>query len=118
MKYISYIEIVVGMGLALGPCIGSVFYSQLRYAWTMYMFGFFNAAAMILCYWFIPSELNKTANRAEVAEFQAEAANLMDDEEVEVKKKAKISWCTVLKNRHFTFAVLTCFIGTVNLTYF
>ena len=59
-KYISYIEITVGLGLGLGPALGSVIFTEVGYEWTMYIFGFLNVLSMILCQFFIPSELNKT----------------------------------------------------------
>lgn len=61
MKYISYIEITVGVGLGMGPALGSVIYAQVGYAWTMYIFGFLNLAGLVVCYFFIPSVLNKSA---------------------------------------------------------
>lgn len=76
MKYISYIEITVGMGLGLGPAIGSIFDKQVGYAWTMYIFGFLNLAAMIVCFFFIPNELNRTRDQEEEAEIEAELADL------------------------------------------
>ena len=120
MKYISYIEIVVGMGLAMGPAIGSVFDSFTGYENTMYIFGVINTVAMLSCWWYLPNELNKTQSEAEVAELEAEVANLID-EDVDPKsksKKSKVTWLTVLKNREFSFALVTCFFGTINLVYF
>lgn len=58
MKYISYIEIVVGVGLGLGPAIGSIVYAQVQYAWTMYFFGVLNLGGLISCVFLIPSKLN------------------------------------------------------------
>ena len=42
MKYITYIEIVVGLGLGLGPLIGSAVYPYIKYEGTMYFFGCLN----------------------------------------------------------------------------
>lgn len=81
MKYISYIEIVVGMGLAMGPAIGAVFDKFTNYEYTMYIFGVLNTVAMVCCYWFLPKELNKTENEAAVAELEAEVANLLEIDE-------------------------------------
>lgn len=77
MKYITYIEITVGLGLGLGPMIGSAVYNSLEYEYTMYMFGVLNALAMFTCAFAIPSELNKTATDEEVAEFEAEMEDLL-----------------------------------------
>ena len=59
MKYIGYIEIVVGLGLGLGPMLGAVVNPYLKYEGTMFFFGVLNLAAMIFCYVMIPNELNK-----------------------------------------------------------
>jgi len=76
MKYISYIELVVGMGLALGPALGSVVYGFLEYDGTMYFFGVLNTVAMLCCWFFIPNELNKTVSSEEIAEFEAELEDI------------------------------------------
>ncbi len=53
-KYIVYIEIVVNMGLGIGPSIGSAVYGNLHFAGTMYLFAFFDFIGMIICIVFIP----------------------------------------------------------------
>lgn len=60
MKYISYIELTVGIGLSLGPALGSVVYPYLEFEGTMYFFGGLNFLAMCICYWCIPDSLGKT----------------------------------------------------------
>lgn len=121
MKYISYIEITVGMGLGLGPAIGSVFDSAFGYAWTMYAFGILNAVAMICCFFFLPKELNRTTSDEKEAEIEAELEDFMEDDgrDTQVKKnKRKLTWCMIMKNRHFVFALVVCFFGTSNLVFF
>ena len=61
MKYIAQIEIVVGLGLGIGPLIGSAIYPYLEYEWTMYAFGFLNLFTMIISWVLIPAALNETA---------------------------------------------------------
>ena len=60
MRHIGYIEIAVGVGLGMGPTIGSVVYKYLEYQGTMYFFGLLNLAGLLVCWWAIPSALNKT----------------------------------------------------------
>ena len=50
LKYIGYIEIVVGLGLGIGPMVGALVYPYLRYRGTMYFFGFLNLLALVLCH--------------------------------------------------------------------
>lgn len=44
----------------------------------------------------------------------------MDEDEPfkEKAEKKKITWCKIMSNRHFVFALVTCFFGTANLVYF
>jgi len=61
IKYITYIEIIAGLGLTLGPCIGSLIYGTFHFGfeYTMYAFGIINAIGMVICMLLIPSSLNK-----------------------------------------------------------
>ena len=70
MKYIGYVEICVGLGLGLGPTIGSVFYSYLEYAGTMYLFAGLDGLGMLVCIIFIPSALNETVSEEEMAQLE------------------------------------------------
>lgn len=76
MKYISYIELVVGLGLALGPALGSMVYPHLGYAGTMYFFGSLNFAAMLTCFWCIPGEMDQTISSKELAKIEADQESL------------------------------------------
>lgn len=60
MNMIRYIEICVGLGLGLGPFLGSLIYNSLKYQGTIYVFGGLNLFALILTFVLIPSELNKS----------------------------------------------------------
>ena len=62
LKYIGYIEIAVGLGLGLGPFLGSAVFSRLDYAGTMYFFGGVNVVGLVMCIIAIPSELNETVS--------------------------------------------------------
>jgi MFS family permease len=59
-KYISYIELIAGLGLSLGPAMGSVVYPYLNYSGTMYFFGLTNILAMTIVYYWIPDSLNNS----------------------------------------------------------
>lgn len=60
MKYVGYIEIAIGIGLGMGPTIGSIVYSFMKYEGTMYFFGFVNLLGAVLCHIMIPKSFNKT----------------------------------------------------------
>jgi len=61
VRHITYIEMIVGMGLITGPAVASMVYGTLHYSGTMYFFGVLNMISMTLCYIFIPNELNNSA---------------------------------------------------------
>jgi len=117
MRYIGYIEISVGVGLGLGPTIGSVVYKYLYYQNTMYFFGALNFAALLICQCMIPSELNRTISEEELSEIDREYEELVSRNET-VRTRPKITWCTMLGNKDVVFALITCFLGTFNVTFF
>jgi hypothetical protein len=67
MKYIGYIEIVVGVGLGMGPVIGGLVYGSLRFDGTMYFFGLINTVGLLSCIYLMPSELNILISEEEIA---------------------------------------------------
>lgn len=78
MKYITYIEIVVGLGLGIGPLVGAALYGPLEYSGTMYFFGGLNIFTMVMCAIFIPKSLNETATREEVFELDNKVQGIED----------------------------------------
>lgn len=61
MRYLGYVEICAGVGLGMGPVIGSLLSSYFDFEFTMYCFAALNLAATIMCYFLIPDELNLSA---------------------------------------------------------
>ena len=56
----------------MGPVIGALVYSSLKFEGTMYLFGGLNFLGLLCCVFLIPKELNVTVSEEEIAEFQAE----------------------------------------------
>ena len=59
-KFIGYMEAAGGLGLMVGPPIGSFLYGYLNYAWTFYSLSitiFINLFVLVI---FLPNELNNT----------------------------------------------------------
>jgi len=77
MKYIGYIEISVGVGLGLGPTIGSVVFKFLGYEDTMYFFGGLNFLALVICCSLIPGALNETLTEEELDEIEHEKMEIL-----------------------------------------
>jgi len=67
MRYIGYIEICVGLGLGMGPVLGSVVYSEVGYEYTMYFFGVCDFFTLIICFFLIPDVLNATISDEDAA---------------------------------------------------
>lgn len=55
LRHIGYVEIAVGLGLSLGPTLGSLFYEVLDFEGTMVMFAILNLATLLLCYRLLPT---------------------------------------------------------------
>ena len=86
LKYIGYIEICVGLGLGLGPVIGSFFFGFLAFEGTMYLFGVFNLLATGMCICMIPNALNQTLSEDEIAMIEEEE-ELVDQITIDKRKK-------------------------------
>ena len=57
-----YMEIVVNLGLAVGPALGGALINSLKYEGTLYLFGAINGLCIILCIFMIPKSMNKSPN--------------------------------------------------------
>ena len=101
---VQQIEIYVGIGLGLGPTIGSILYGYLDYEGTMYVYGVFNIIALAACILFIPASLNDTYEEEEENE-------TLFDEKKERNKRKEVGWMEVLTNKHSNFAMMACFFG-------
>jgi MFS family permease len=53
-------EAAGGLGLMIGPSIGSFLYGYLNYAWTFYFFSILIGINLILLVIYIPNKLNNT----------------------------------------------------------
>lgn len=69
-KYIRYIEISAGLGLSIGPFVGSPLQSRLGFQTAMYGFGSLNLLAFIIAYIMLPSELNEVVSEKEELEIE------------------------------------------------
>ena len=57
-KYFGLLEAAVGLGLVVGPPLGSIMYSSLGYEWAFYSTAIMVLINVILCLTFVPSKLN------------------------------------------------------------
>ena len=85
----------------------------------MYFFALLNVVALLLCLFFIPSELNQTVTLEEVAElemFEDEDYTEEEKDDREVLRK-KMTCCTLMTTKGAFFALLTMTIGLMNITF-
>ena len=76
--YIGYIEASIGVGLLVGPPLGSIVYGFAGYAWTFYTFAILIAISTVFSSLFLPNALNKNKNDANV-ESRATLVQTHDD---------------------------------------
>ena len=108
MNKIRYIEICVGLGLGLGPFLGSLVYAHLQYDGTIYLFGVLNLFGLLASWLLIPAELNATdkVQDEDAEEDEEDVLNSMR------RQNNTISWGRILGTKGASFAYLTCFFGT------
>lgn len=77
--YIGYCQAAVGIGLMLGPVLGQLIYSAVKYAWTFYIFAGILSVALIIVIIIIPSHLNNVpfdqSKQPSIAESNGEEGN-------------------------------------------
>jgi len=70
MRYIGYLEIAAGVGLGMGPTIGSALFNFFDYEQTMIFFSGLLVLGFVVCWLFIPSILNHTISEEELKELK------------------------------------------------
>jgi MFS family permease len=60
-EYMGYCESAVGIGLMIGPVLGSLIYGFVGYAPTFYIFGSVIGLGLIIVFFLLPPRLNHTA---------------------------------------------------------
>lgn len=118
MKYIGYIEICVGVGLGLGPTIGSLVFPHLHFGGTMFFFAGLNFLTLVLCICMIPNALNETVSDEEAVEMEAEVEEDLNQGTRAKRIRTKITFFSLFRCKELVFAALTCCIGTMNITFF
>jgi len=61
-EYVGYCQSACGIGLMIGPVLGSMIYAQLQYENTFFVFSGMLFAACVLVYFILPARLNKLAS--------------------------------------------------------
>jgi MFS family permease len=96
-KILGYAETAAGVGLVIGPVIGGILNTWLKYFLTYLIFAGMLAINGIIVFVFMPNELN---NNPEITEYEI---NVMSQ-----KASKKINYWMFIKNRRCLFALLSC----------
>lgn len=59
--YIGYCQTAVGLGLLLGPVIGTTIYNFAKYQWTFYILAMILTCSLISAIFLLPTRINKYA---------------------------------------------------------
>lgn len=65
-KFIGWAETAAGLGLTVGPVIGSLLYQLTNYQWTFVIYGLFLFLAMLIMMAILPSCSVKDLRRMEL----------------------------------------------------
>lgn len=138
-KYIGYVELALGLGLMLGPVLGSLFMNLTdgNFEVTFYIFGALIAAGGLFALFALPNYLNKDngeptgiSARASIMSIGVHALEKKEGEEEEEddesmrdangkrKKKKTVSFGMFLKYPRSLFCLLACAVSMICLLFF
>lgn len=121
-KYIGQAEGMIGMGMMVGPVVGSAIYATTNYFQTFVVFGTFEALALLLCIFYIPTDLDKNSFGdvelkdsllIELAELQKILPDFSHGE-----KEPDVTFLMFVKTPRALFALLTCALEVVFIDFY
>lgn len=96
------IETAVGVGLILGPVIGSSIYALAGFSYTFFIIGGAFIILTPLLYILIPDSINKRDNDVETD--VEKRLHMYEEMKPPVEDHSKVSFCRLLTNRKFLLA--------------
>jgi MFS family permease len=138
-KYIGYVELSLGLGLMLGPVLGSVFMNLTggSFEYTFYIFGFLIMMGGLFALFALPKSLNSDTGeptgisaRASIVSIGVHAIEKKHDEESDEedesvrdkngkrKKAKKVTFGMFLKHPRSLFCLLACGVSMICLLFF
>jgi MFS family permease len=137
-KYIGYVELSLGLGLMLGPVLGSVFMNLTggSFEYTFYIFGFLIALGGLFAFCALPNYLNQDngeptgiSARASIVSLGVHAVEKRESEESDEedsvrdqkgkrKKKKKVTFGMFLKHSRSLFCLVACGVSMICLLFF
>jgi len=109
----------------LGPFLGGVLVSNLRYQWTFYIFAIIIFFGGFNCFLWLPNRLNKSDGRPGRVSARSSIISLgivpeidEDEEEAERPGRKKITYSLFFKHKRSAFCLIACSISMIFLLFF
>ena len=125
-QYIGWAEAAAGIGLVLGPCLGSFLFTYTNYLWTFIIFGLLLLIGTIIVFLLLPSRTNSYEREKEqelnnqIQMRQTRETNQMEYEMEQLlrKEKGAIKYKDFLCNSRCVFTLTACFVMQVITDFF
>jgi MFS family permease len=114
-KYIALIETAVGVGLILGPVIGSSIYAFAGFSWTFFIIGSVFLILTPILYILIPDSINKNDDHVET--HIERKIHEFEDSQPTRNNKIKVSFFKLLTTRRFLIASMGGMMSNFMYTY-
>ena len=108
LRLVALSELCIGVGLGLGPVLGSFLSSYLSYKHTMYGFGTLCALTGYLSFVLLPKALNSNP--------EDEAPKSSSSLTTETRKP--LTWCSFFANKDILFMCVAALVATFNVVFF
>ena len=126
-EYMGYCESAVGVGLMIGPVLGSFIFGLCGYEKTFYVFGTIIGIGLIVVFFLLPPRLNKNvmpssvhdANREKNANADGskKSLNVSRDHEEEEGRKP-VTFVMILKNRRAMVAAVSSMFAMIFMLFY
>jgi MFS family permease len=114
-KYIALIETAVGVGLILGPVIGSSIYAIAGFSWTFFIVGAVFLMLTPMLYILIPASINRNDDHVETN--NERRIHEYEDSQSLRGKNIKVSFIKLLTTRRFLIASMGGMMSNFMYTY-
>lgn len=111
-KYLGILEASMGLGLVVGPVIGSILYTFVEFQGTFYSIGCIFLISVVILIWAIPQTVNKTdEKKTDFPSDQLEEVTPKKNGETKAQEDIAIKYSEVLKQRIFVCSSVAAFFG-------
>ena len=108
-QYLSILESVIGLGLVIGPIIGSVIYKTFGYFITFLLFSSLFVFCIILLKYTMPTNID---------DYQQETEKLNANQDLEIENTQSISYLRLISDPIILLSIIAAFLSMVTIVYF